>query len=114
VDIAQAVAIEVLSLFPIFSIEEGHMTPIEKTRNYRQTIDFFREFMDEFDNLQHIAFIQPAAPSHADNRLMREHVMENFSDTPFTEHTVNLAVSALFGPRSMGLIIIEKENARQR
>jgi DegV family protein with EDD domain len=114
VDLGQAVAIEVLSLFPIFSIEEGHMTPIEKTRNYRQTIDFFREFIDEFNNLQHIAFIQPAAPSHPDNRLMREHVLENFADTPFTEHTVNLAMSALLGPRSMGLIIVEKENTRLR
>ena len=55
---AQALVGEMLGLLPIYTLEEGRLTPVEKARNYRQLIDFMQEFIDEFSDLYHIALIQ--------------------------------------------------------
>jgi DegV family protein with EDD domain len=107
VDYAQAMIGEMLSLLPIFALEEGQLSPLEKVRSHRHAMDFFQEFLDEFDHLQHIALIQSAPPNPQEARLLREHAQDSFPKTPFTEHTINLPLATLFGPRSMGLIVIE-------
>ncbi len=107
-DRAQAGAGEMLGLYPIFSIEEGHLTPLEKVRNHRQVLDFFQEFLEEFDQLQHIAFLQSATGNNPqDGRILRDHAEDHFAHTPFSEHTVNLSVGAIFGPNALGLFVVE-------
>ena len=73
VDPAQAVVGELLGLIPIFSLEEGKLSAIEKARNQRGVLDFFQEFLSEFDNLQHIAFVQGIPPFNHEAHLLREH-----------------------------------------
>ena len=63
IDEGQATIGEMLGILPIFSLEEGKLSAIEKARNPRGVLDFFQEFLDEFDHLQQIAFLQGAAPS---------------------------------------------------
>lgn len=107
-DRAQAGAGEMLGLYPIFSIEEGRLTPLEKVRNHRQVLDFFQEFLEEFDQLQHIAFLQSATGNNPqDGRILRDHAEDHFARTPFSEHTVNLSVGAMFGPNALGLFVVE-------
>lgn len=109
VDIAQATVGEMLGLIPIFSLEEGKLSSIEKARNLRGVIDFFQEFLSEFDNLQHIAMIQGAAPFNHESHILREHAQDHFPKTPFSEHTINLPLATLVGPRTMALILMEAE-----
>ncbi|HMN62488.1 MAG TPA: DegV family protein [Anaerolinea sp.] len=109
VDIAQATVGEMLGLIPIFSLEEGKLSSIEKARNLRGVIDFFQEFLSEFDNLQHISMIQGAAPFNHESHILREHAQDHFPKTPFSEHTINLPLATLVGPRTMALIIMETE-----
>jgi DegV family protein with EDD domain len=107
-DRAQAAVGEMLGLYPLFSIEEGNLTPLEKVRNHRQTLDYFQEFLEEFDTLQHIAFLQSATGSNPqDGRILRDHAQDHFLHTPFSEHTINLAVSTLFGPSTLALFVVE-------
>jgi DegV family protein with EDD domain len=106
-DHAQASVGEMLGLFPILAIEEGKLTPLEKLRNHRQVLTYFQEFIDEFDRLQHIALMQNLPPSQQDALFLREHAHENFPRTPFTTHPINLALATMFGPRSLGLFVVE-------
>lgn len=109
IDEGQAVIGEMLNILPIFSIEEGKLNAIEKARNPRGVLEFFQEFLGEFDNLQQIAILQGAAPFNHEAHLLREYAQIHFPRTPFTEHTLNLPAAALFGPRTLGLVILEGE-----
>ncbi len=113
IDQAQAFVGEMLGLMPIFTLEEGQVSAVEKVRNTRSLVDFMQEFVCEFDDLQHIAFIQSVPGLAHEARLMREHAQNCFPQSPFSEHTINLPLATLIGPRSIGLVVVEKlEQAR--
>ncbi len=114
VDPSQAIVGEMLGLLPLFALEEGHLTPLEKLRNHRQVLDSFQEFLDEFEYLQHIALVQSVTPNSQDGRLLREHAQDNFSKTPFTEHSINLALATLLGPQTTGLFVVEAQGRKKR
>jgi fatty acid-binding protein DegV len=105
---------EMLGLLPIFTLEEGHLTPLEKARNLRHLTDFFQEFLDEFSDLYHVAFIQSVPAMTHESRILREHALTTFPKTPFSEHTINLSLAALFGPRCVGVIAMEQAGSRQK
>lgn len=107
IDPAQAAVGEMLNLIPIFSLEEGKLSSIEKARNQRGVLDFFQEFLSEFDDLQHIAFIQGISPFNHEAHMLREHAQDHFPRTPFSEHTINLPLATLVGPRTLALMILE-------
>lgn len=113
-DPAQARVGELMGMLPIFALEEGRLNPLEKVRNRRQTLDFFQEFLDEFDRVQHIAILQSANPNGQDTRIFREHVQTEFSKVPFTEHSINLPLALLFGPSASGFFLLEAVNPRNR
>lgn len=112
IDRTQAIISEMLGLLPVFAIENGKITSIEKVRSKRHALSFFQEFLDEFDRLQHIAFLQSANPNYRDTRLIHESSKEGFPSTPFTKHLINLPVAIMFGPQSMGLIVVENQPGR--
>ena len=64
VDRPQAVVNEMLELFPIFAVENGKLIPLEKVKSPRNVIGFFQEFLDEFEQLNQITFIQSALPNY--------------------------------------------------
>lgn len=110
VDHAQATVGEMTGILPLFAMEEGQLVPVEKKRNPRHVIAHYQEFIDEFDTFNHIALVQSVHTNGNDARLIREHVHENFPNTPFTEHSLNLPLATLFGPATTALIIIEDNN----
>lgn len=112
-DQAQANVGELLGIFPIFAVEEGQLSPLEKVRNHRQVLDFFQEFLEEFDQLQHIAFLQCATGNNSqDGRILRDHAQDHFSKTPFSEHTINISVATMFGPNALGVFVTEHPEKR--
>jgi DegV family protein with EDD domain len=107
IDHSQALVGEMLGIMPIFSFEEGRLSPLEKARNSRHLVDFFQEFIDEFSDLYHISLIQSIPALQHEGKALREHALANFPRTPFSEHPINLSLAALIGPRSIGVIAIE-------
>ncbi len=107
IDNSQAMVGEYLGLFPLFTLEEGRLSPLEKVRNHRQVLDFYQEFLDEFEHLNHISLVQSSSSNPQDGRLLREHIQENHPKTPFTEHTISPALAALLGPQTSALFAIE-------
>jgi DegV family protein with EDD domain len=114
VDYPQAMVGEMLGLLPIFTLEDGHLTPLEKARNVRHLTDFFQEFLDEFNDLYQISIIQGNSVLPHEGKILREHAMLNFPKVPFSEHPINLSLAALFGPHSMGVFAIEIPNPKQK
>jgi len=114
VDPSQAFVGEMLGLMPIFTLEEGQISAVEKVRNARSLVDFMQEFICEFEELSHIAFIQGIPGLTHEARLMREHVQTCFPQTPFSEHSINLPLATLVGPRAVGLVVIEKSGSARR
>lgn len=108
IEFHQATVGEILNLYPIFSLEEGNLHALCKVRNFRHAQDFFQEFIEEFEALSHISLIKGTNFQGIDNRLLRQFVMEFFPETPFSEHRLNPFHATLFGPKSVGLIVVEK------
>jgi DegV family protein with EDD domain len=107
---SQALVGEMMGLLPIFSLEEGRLTPMEKVRTQRHLFESFQEFLDEFENPSHIALLHSAGHPSLRTRPLRLYVQENFPLTPFSEHPISPHVAALFGPQSIGLVIMENEH----
>ncbi len=108
VEHAQAIAGELLNFITIYSMEEERLTPLEKVRSYRNTIEVFTEFLGEFDDLYHIALIQSNPPLIQETRTVRQLFQEIYPDTAYTEHNLNLPLSIVLGPRAIGLVAAEK------
>lgn len=106
-DIGQSTVGEMMNLYPLFLMEEGKLNPLQKVKNYRSVIDFFIEFVDEFDNLRQVAFLQPAAPVINESKLLHQHLEDVFPKTTYTEHQINSFIANLFGPRGFGLAVME-------
>ncbi len=103
----QSLVGEILSLLPIFTFEEGRIVSLEKVRNTRHLLDNFQEFLDEFSGLDYVAYMQSVPPLISEARSLKEHSAALFNKTPFTEHTINPVLAALFGPHSVGVFAIE-------
>ena len=107
VDVGQAVVGEMMNLYPLFVMEEGKLNPLQKVKNQHAVIDYFIEFVDEFDDLRHVSFIQPAASGINESKLLHQHIDELFPDTTYTEHLINPYLTSLFGPRGFGMVVME-------
>ncbi len=107
VDRAQALVGEMLNFLPVYTLEEDRLTALEKMRNYRATLDFFAEFLEEFENIRHISFIQSVPPLITETRAMRQLLLEMHPNTSYSEHNLNTPLAVVFGPRLLGLIIVE-------
>ena len=107
IDVGQSTVGEMMNLFPLFVMEEGKLNPVQKVKNQHAAIDYFIEFVDEFDDLHHVGFIQTVPPGVSESKLLRQHLNEFFEDTTYTEHLINPYLCTLFGPRGFGMVVME-------
>jgi len=107
-DYSQALVGELMGMLPIFAIEGGRLTPMEKVRTQRHLLESFQEFMNEFDAPAYIALVRGATNKTLHTRHVRQYIQEIFPNTPFSEHAIAPHLGALFGPQSTGLVIMEK------
>jgi DegV family protein with EDD domain len=107
-DYSQALVAEMMGMLPIFAIEEGRLTPMEKVRTQRHLFESFQEFINEFESPAHIALMRGAGHSTGRTRAVRQYIQETFPATHFSEHTIAPHLATLFGPQSTALVIMEK------
>ena len=103
----QALVGEMIGLLPIFTMEEGRLTPLGKVRTPRHLFESFQEFMDEFSAPSRVALLRGTGQSTLRTHPLRQYLQEHFPDTPYSEHPLNLHISALFGTQSIGLVVME-------
>lgn len=110
IDHTQALVGEMLGILPVFNLEEGALTPVEKLRSPRQISEFFQEFLDEFDKLQYVALLQSANTTMSDINLIKEYIQKSFSSITFSTHPINLPLATLLGPTCTALFVLERES----
>lgn len=108
VDQAQAVVGEMLGLISIFALEEAGMAPVQKVKNEHSVFEYFFEFLDEFDNLEQITLLSHHQINRQDADKLRDHIHEAFPLARFSEIPLNATNSVIFGPRTIGLTVVEK------
>lgn len=108
IDIGQSVVSEMLSLLPVFSLEDGKFTPVDKIKNIHGVIEHFIEYIDEFEEIEQVAFLQSTPSSIQEARLIKLYLEENYPETLYTEHPHNNYLASLIGPRGFGLVVIER------
>lgn len=105
---SQAVIGEILSMYPIYSMEEGVPKALFKAKNFRNVQEYFQEFIEEYDDLKLIAVFKGIGINGFENRSFKQYTQEIHPNTPFSEHRLNAIMATLFGPKTIGLIVIEK------
>jgi DegV family protein with EDD domain len=111
-DPTQALAGEMMGLMPLFALDEGQLTPVEKVRTPRHLFESFQEFISEFEAPAHIALMRGVSHTTVRTRPLRQYVQETFPATPFSEHALSPSLAALFGPQSSGVVIMERQAQR--
>jgi DegV family protein with EDD domain len=106
-DAGQAVIGEMLSLSPLFLIEEGVLNPLQKVKNHRSAVDYFIEFVDEFEKLRHVAVIQPSHNAIPEMRMLHQHIDEFFPTCSYSEYSINPNLASMIGPRGFGIVVME-------
>jgi len=106
-DDAQAMVGEILGIYPLFTLEEGRLTPLQKVKNSRAALDYFQEFIDEFDNLDHIAVTYGNSIANQELRPLKQYCDERFSHPSFSEHPLNAPLTALLGSKCAALFSVE-------
>jgi DegV family protein with EDD domain len=108
IDIGQSIVGEMMALLPIFAIEDGKLNPLEKVKNMHNLIDYFIEFIDEFEQITQVTFLQPISPPLSEAKIIRQYIEENYPQTTFSEIPINTFLASLIGPKGFGLVVSEK------
>ncbi len=108
IDPAQAIVGEMLEVVPFLILENGYLVPVQKVRGSRHLVDLLCEFVMEFSDIQHVSLIQGIPSFDQESRLLRERLSCLYRSNSYSEHTLGVPLAALLGPRSLGLIVMEK------
>ncbi len=104
---SQAMVGEIMSMLPIFTLEDGRLVPSEKVRTPRHLFEAFQDFLAEFETPTHIALMHGVSHNTLRFRPLRQYMQEFFPETPFSEHSIQPHLAAMFGPQSIGLVVSE-------
>lgn len=104
---SQAVVGEMLELTPFFVMERGTMIPMQKARSSRHMVDIVYEFISEFNNIEHIAFLQGFPPFEQEVRSLRDRLGEEYPEVPISEHLLNPPLTTFLGPKTLGVFVME-------
>ncbi|TAK13364.1 MAG: DegV family EDD domain-containing protein [Anaerolineae bacterium] len=107
--LAQALVGEHLDVLPLYVLDHDQFMPTQKARNGRALVDLLHEFILEFENLEHIALLQGVPPFDSETRALRERINEDYGPVAMSEHIINPALAALFGPHSLGVFVLQGE-----
>jgi EDD domain protein, DegV family len=113
-DYAQALVGEMMGILPIFTFEDGRLVPMEKVRTPRHLFEAFQDFMGEFEAPAQIALINSLGRGSLRTSPLRQFVQDTFPETLFSEHSIQPHLAALFGPRSIGLVVLDSPDQRRR
>lgn len=109
-DRGQAITGELLSVYPVLSLDNGNLNPLEKFKSIRSLMEYFIEFIDEFDRLESISLIFPEGIPAGDIRSIKQYVEDQHPEARFFEYPLNPFLASIIGPRGMGLVIEENPN----
>lgn len=105
---SQAVVGEILGILPIFTMEGGRLTPLEKVHTSRHLFESFQEFLEEFHSPERVALMTGPSQSTLRTRSMRQYVQDKFRNTLYHEYPFNPHLTALFGMHCAAMAVVGK------
>ncbi len=105
----QAIVSEILGLSPIYSLEEGKLTPVQKEKNLRNVFNIFQEFLEEFEDLEFVAFSSGNNAILPEEKYFRQYCKTQFSKSIYSDYLLSPSMSLLFGPGALSITIIESD-----
>jgi len=106
-DTGQLIAGEQHSIYPVFSLENGRVNPLEKFKNFHGIEEFLIEFLEEYENLQELAFIHPKNNNLPFFHDIKQFSIENLNIKSYSEVRSNNYLTNLIGPNGFAMIMIE-------
>lgn len=104
----QALVAGMLGILPIFMLEDGRLAPLDKARSQRAVLEYFEEFLDEFESPSRVALVQGSRQSMVRLSALRQHIQEAHPQTRLSEHIFSPQLDALLGTQTMGMVIRQK------
>jgi DegV family protein with EDD domain len=111
---SQAVVTRILDLLPIYTLEDGRLVPLEKASSPRAVMEYFAEFLDEFENPVRLALVRGSTQPASRLGQLRQHILATHPEAQFSEHTFPAELELLLGRESIGLAIMQKDNHENR
>lgn len=105
---AQALVAGMLGILPIFMLEDGRLAPLEKAHSQRAVLEYFEEFLDEFESPGNVALVHGVGQAMTRMSPLRQHIQDLHPETHFSEHVFSPQLEALLGMQSMGMAIMQK------
>jgi len=109
IDYAQAISLEILNLFPIFSFEDGKFNPLEKINSRSKYFQYLEEFIDEFSDIDQAIFIYGLQKTRKEVPAFHSYLKEIHPDAKFFSHSMNAITKAMLGPKSMGIFVMSDD-----
>jgi len=91
---------------PMFSLEDGALLPFKKVRTKRHLIEDLLEFLEEFEHPQQLTFFHGSA-SKLRSHSLRETAGRLFPGILLNDLNLNPPLTALFGPQTVGMTVLE-------
>ncbi|MBN1305761.1 MAG: DegV family EDD domain-containing protein [Anaerolineales bacterium] len=104
---SQAIVGEMLGLFPMYTLEDGNLSPMSKVRTQRHLQESFQEFVEEFNHPKQIGLIKSTMATYFKTRPFRQYMNEKYPEVPFAELEISSTLSVILGPQCAGLIIMD-------
>ena len=108
VDLPQAVISRMLGISVIYSIEDGFLSAVSKAKNSQAAVEFFVEYVSEFEEVDNVTFVHSSIPLPYDLSLLKDQVTALFPSIPLTQIPASATTNALFGANAFGLVIQQK------
>jgi DegV family protein with EDD domain len=105
---AQAIAAGIMGLLPIFLLEDGCLLPLAKVRSRRTALEYFEEFLEEFQELERVTLLFGESTTPR-TRLLSQHIQQAYCGANFSQHAIGLSLASLFGAQSIGLAVLAKD-----
>jgi len=105
---SQAVAGELLGISPLYTMDSGRLVPMHKARSARNLVDTFHEFICEISGPGKGFLLQGNPPCTQESRNLRERILADLPNLDISEITINPTLGAILGPKTLGLVGIER------
>lgn len=98
-----------LGIKPFLTVEEGHITLIEKVRTRGQAVDQLVDFILEFAEVDDIALLQPKSQYSEHSRLVHDRLAVEYPKQHVPITVYNPSLAALLGTDAIGVVVLESE-----
>jgi len=106
---SRAILGAMLKVKPFLSIEEGHLTLIEKVRTRSQAIERLVEFLVEFDEIDDATIVQSRTHIGEQTRTLQDRLSVEFPGKHFPYSMYSAGLASWLGTTATGVVVLESD-----